>query len=670
MVQDDVRMELDSHADTCVVGKDTALIIQDFERPVQVHGYLGDVGKARNCKTVSAVVAYDHPETGETFFLVIHQAILIDKMKKILLCPMQLRDNGLRVNDEPRFMSSNPTNEHNTISVPNSMGDGLDLRIPLDIQGVFSGVHVRVPTSEEFEASAVANRIELTSEDIEWDPASDIFKTQEDAMVDLNGNLVEKQASANWLAAIRTIPAVSQPEGDFGTALEKAVRISSTTRAARRNIARVRCLKVVKSRSLRRVNPEQLAKAWSIGLATATKTIDATTHRGVRTLIDSLSRRYRTNDRHLRYRRLPHDVYSDTLESKEVSWFRKNRYAQIFTTRYGWTRVYPMRKKSEAHEGLSKMAQQDGVPPVLIVDGSKEQTLGPFRAKARQMGTRLKQTEPGSPWQNAAEIGVRETKKGAARKADRKKSPAKLWDNCLELEAKIRSNTALNLYELEGQVPETIMLGQTADISSIAEHEWYDWVKYWDNKAQHPAPSEVHGRWLGPSDDVGSAMTAKILKKNGQVLDTSSYRSLTDDELQSPEEQEERRIYDEEIRNKLGRPAGSPEEIDEEAATPEFDPYDDDETDEKPAPVPDIEDVTPEERDNYVGASVNLPYRGEMRSGTVRRRARDEQGETTGTMNDNPILDTRTYEVEFDDKETGTSMRSEWQSIRVDERNC
>ena len=38
-----------------------------------------------------------------------------------------------------------------------------------------------------------------------------------------------------------------------------------------------------------------------------------------------------------------------------------------------------------------------------------------------------------------------------------------------------------------------------------------------------------------------------------------------------------------------------------------------------------------------------------MVSGTVRRRKRDRDGNPQGTRNHNPILDTRTYEVEFPD---------------------
>ena len=38
-----------------------------------------------------------------------------------------------------------------------------------------------------------------------------------------------------------------------------------------------------------------------------------------------------------------------------------------------------------------------------------------------------------------------------------------------------------------------------------------------------------------------------------------------------------------------------------------------------------------------------------MRSGSVKQRARDSEGELFGTRNPNPILDTRSYEVEFPD---------------------
>ena len=112
------RSELDTHADTCVFGKDTALITQDFDQPVKVLGYDGAIGGKESCRTVTAVVAYDHPATGEVFYLHFHQAILIPRMTNNLISPMQLRDNDLYVNDEPKHMVLTPTDNHHAICVP------------------------------------------------------------------------------------------------------------------------------------------------------------------------------------------------------------------------------------------------------------------------------------------------------------------------------------------------------------------------------------------------------------------------------------------------------------------------------------------------------------------------------------------------------------------------
>ena len=40
-----------------------------------------------------------------------------------------------------------------------------------------------------------------------------------------------------------------------------------------------------------------------------------------------------------------------------------------------------MAKKGYAHEALSLLFQRDGVPPKMIVDGSKEKNLGAFKRK-------------------------------------------------------------------------------------------------------------------------------------------------------------------------------------------------------------------------------------------------------------------------------------------------
>ncbi len=98
------------------------------------------------------------------------------------------------------------------------------------------------------------------------------------------------------------------------------------------------------------------------------------------------------------------------------------------------------------------------------------------------------------------------------------RSPETLWDHCLELEAPVRSNTSNDIYMTNGQVPETIMKGTTANISHIAEFGWYDWVMFRDNFPAYPDDKVVLGRYLCLAIDMGSALTAKILKDNGQFV--------------------------------------------------------------------------------------------------------------------------------------------------------
>ena len=208
-----------------------------------------------------------------------------------------------------------------------------------------------------------------------------------------------------------------------------------------------------------------------------------------------------------------------------------------------------------------------------------------------------------------------------SRKAAKAKSPKKLWDHALELESCIRSNTSVTHPERNGEVLKTIMSGQTADISPFAAHGWYQWIKYYDTVHGYPEHKEILGQWLGPAVDIGPAMTSKVLKANGQVIYTSTYHALTDDEMANPEEAKACQAFDTAVATKLGAPMSkndlAPEGID--ADTPTFELYEDDEN--PPLWLPHADEVTPEVADSYVGAQVNLPIRGTTFEGTVRHRA-------------------------------------------------
>ena len=63
-------------------------------------------------------------------------------------------------------------------------------------------------------------------------------------------------------------------------------------------------------------------------------------------------------------------------------------------------------------------------------------------------------------------------------------APKRLWDDTMEFEVYVRSNTALYIYMLQGGVPKTVMLGGTSDISQFYEHRFYDWVMIRDEPIQ------------------------------------------------------------------------------------------------------------------------------------------------------------------------------------------
>ena len=95
-----------------------------------------------------------------------------------------------------------------------------------------------------------------------------------------------------------------------------------------------------------------------------------------------------------------------------------------------------------------------------------------------------------------------------------------------ELEALIRSNTSLDIYMLYSESSETVMKVQAYYISHICEFSWYQWLMFCDSPVQYPADNLVLGRYLGPSQDVGPAMTAKIIKANCEVIPRSHLRAL------------------------------------------------------------------------------------------------------------------------------------------------
>ena len=187
--------------------------------------------------------------------------------------------------------------------------------------------------------------------------------------------------------------------------------------------------------------------------------------------------------------------------------------------------------------------------------------------------------------------------------------PEAMWDHCVDLEALIRSHTDLDIYSPEGQVPETVMSGQTGDISSLCEFEWFKWLMFFQPKETYPDNKMFIGRWLGPAIDVGTAMTYKILSPDGGYVCRSTLRSWTSNEEDKPIRMDEHVSFMKQLNSCIGH-AAKFSDFPLNDPTPEFEYYADGIEDEfegtsdeiKEAPPP-----TPEASDNYVGSRLQLP---------------------------------------------------------------
>ena len=111
------------------------------------------------------------------------------------------------------------------------------------------------------------------------------------------------------------------------------------------------------------------------------------------------------------------------------------------------------------------------------------------------------------------------------------------------LASKGRTFSANNVFELNGEVPTTVMKGETVNITHLCKFGWYDWVYFRDNAVTYPNDKWVLGTWLGPQ-----------FKDNGRCVYRSSYRHLTEDEPNRLEEKKKKESYDQLIHSKLGSP--------------------------------------------------------------------------------------------------------------------
>jgi len=334
-----------------------------------------------------------------------------------------------------------------------------------------------------------------------------------------------------------------------------------------------------------------------------------------------------------------------------------------------------MHAKSETADTLSSFIHDVGIPHVLHSDDAKELLHGPFKQLCKDYGIPCTYTEPYSPWQNRVEGGIRELKCHVHRKMTSRKVPQHLWDFCCRWSCEVRNKSAGSLYQLEGRTPFEAVMGNTPDISSLVPHDFYEYVWYYDQTAEFPAPKRKLGRWLGEAQNFGQAMCYWVLSKNAVPIVRSTIQSIPDDEQLMETFKAQAQLLDDKIVSKFGEPPSEDaihtyilndpnDEEGPEHITPEYAPMEPD------VKVPDADEWEPESYDQYKAAEVRLPRDGMEVIGTVVARKRDHDGNPMGCSHSNPILDTRVYQVNFPDgnsAEYSTNMIAECLHSQVDE---
>lgn len=653
------KTEMDSHADTIVAGRN-CIVMKYTDRSCNVSPYSDDYEPIRGVPIVQAATGYTSAN-GRDYILIFNEALWMENLDHSLVNPNQLRHFESEVQDNPY------SDEPMSITSP----DGEFVACLLS-QGTTIHFDTWRPSQSDLERFP---HIVLSSPE-PWDPSQIQFP---------GTNYSEREEME-----LRNIKSVStmefgshieedgfEPVYDIGTIttrLIESVRISFTD--SERIIGKLRSKKEQRETSasvgpleeheLRpphtflskdrhsSTTPEELSERWGLSLAQAKLTLKATTRRLVRSALMPLARRYRV-DRMFDVKRLRTTIATDTMDARVTS-IQGDRYCQVFGSKDFFVDAFPIEGKGDAYEGLDEFVRKYGAPDWLIYDGSAEQggRKSKFQRLVRKYHINPKVTEPNRSNQNPAEGVIRELRKKWYRTIFRTNCPRRLWSYGIPHVAKIMSMTASYSGNLDGRTPLEAITGETPDISEYLDFGFYDrvWFK------QDAGIGEVRlGRFLGVSHRTGSLMSYWVLPASGIPESRTTVQRVTLLESQTEANIARFAAYDAKIKERFKEdrlvPKGEKPDPSEWAEILE------DDLDfaaefarifNNPEVKEADDDFDPDTYDSYLNMELALDRGGENPEvAKVVKRLKDKDGRPIGTSHDNPILDTRMYEVEYRD---------------------
>ena len=241
----------------------------------------------------------------------------------------------------------------------------------------------------------------------------------------------------------------------------------------------------------------------------------------------------------------------------------------------------------------------------------------------------------------------------------RKRVPRRLWDYGLKWVSEVHVRTSSDAVDLKGRTPLEQITRDTVDISEYLYFSFYDWCWYHDNAGLGPTKL---GRWLGVVHKVGGLMSYWILTVNCTVIARTTVQRVTSLEMQPDHMKERAQAFDEAIKAKI---KDSNHIILEGGKTQPYN-WTDHPLEEDPDLIEEFHDVisnnklkdadetfTPDVYDTYLNMELAIPPGDslEPRLARVTKLLKDANGLPIGLANENPILDTRMYKMEYLDKD-------------------
>jgi hypothetical protein len=323
-----------------------------------------------------------------------------DKVTSSLLCPNQLRFQGVIVDDVPVHLA--PPNKPSILSIycPDD-----DFTIPLSLK---ASSHILIHAPQHVKKLTHVNGFILQM-----------------SMIGIN-ILTPSRNKKTMQPTYITI--INHKIGIFTLFLHHTDMGLISKSLDDRHIMSLQSASTIMSSHDFAITAEKVDSNWNIVIDSAKKTLKVITQKGIRQPMYPIEQHFRTKQAQLCYRQLGGHhgrFYMDTFFSSVPS-LNGCTMAQLFSNDLSFTKIYPMKTKSKAPHALSTFIHDVGIPSAIHSDNAPELMKGKFRELCKEYSIPCTFTEPYSPWQNRAEGGIKELKRNVLRKMKSKAVPQRL----------------------------------------------------------------------------------------------------------------------------------------------------------------------------------------------------------------------------------------------------